>query len=89
MVAVRRRARTPQPPRYTQDDVVILSEQHQEPQWLREMRQQAWATYESLPMPYMEEEWRTDRLSSYQLGTSRYPDSGEWCDIGRCASKEP
>jgi Fe-S cluster assembly protein SufD len=30
----------------------------QEPQWLRETRLSAWQTYENLPMPHLEEEWR-------------------------------
>jgi Fe-S cluster assembly protein SufD len=46
-------------------DVAALSEKHNEPAWLREKRQQAWALAESLPLPTMDEEaWkRTDTRS--------------------------
>jgi Fe-S cluster assembly protein SufD len=57
-VVVQRRSRKPVAPRYTRDDVVALSEANNEPQWLRDMRLQAWETYEALPMPHLEEEWR-------------------------------
>ena len=58
MVVVKRRSDAPTQPRYTRDDVVTLSEQHNEPEWLRERRLAAWDTYEQTPMPDKEEEWR-------------------------------
>jgi len=58
VVAVRKRVTTPQPPSYTQADVEALSNANNEPQWLRDLRLSSWETYESLPMPYKEEEWR-------------------------------
>lgn len=56
MVAVRRR--TILEPNYNRGDVEALSQQHNEPQWLRDLRLQSWEVYTSLPMPHMEEEWR-------------------------------
>lgn len=56
MVAVRRRSITE--PSFSRADVETLSTQMQEPQWLRETRLSAWQTYENLPMPHLEEEWR-------------------------------
>jgi len=58
VVAVRKRVTTPQPPSYTKADVEALSSANNEPQWLQGLRLSAWETYESLPMPYKEEEWR-------------------------------
>ncbi|MCL4875550.1 MAG: Fe-S cluster assembly protein SufD [Anaerolineae bacterium] len=54
-----KRGREFTPPLITWDDVKAISEDHHEPAWLREMRSQAWQTYESLPMPTTQEEaWR-------------------------------
>lgn len=64
MVVARRRADAPTQPRYTRDDVVALSEQNNEPQWLREARLAAWETYEATPMPHLEEEWRRTNYRS-------------------------
>lgn len=58
MVVVKRRSQAVQAPVYTRDDVQALSEKYNEPQWMRDLRLQAWEVYESLPMPHMEEEWR-------------------------------
>ena len=58
MAVVRRRARTPQAPKYTENEVIALSEKYDEPQWLRDFRLDAWKLYEQIPMPYLEEEWR-------------------------------
>lgn len=58
MAVVRRRSAVPQAPGYSRADVDAVSEKFSEPQWLRDMRLGAWETYESLPMPSMEEEWR-------------------------------
>lgn len=58
MVVVKRRSDAPTQPRYTQADVEALSEKMNEPQWLRDLRLSAWETYEGLPMPDKEEEWR-------------------------------
>jgi Fe-S cluster assembly protein SufD len=56
VVAVRRRSVLE--PIVSRADVEALSTQLNDPEWLRDMRLNAWATYESLPMPSMEEEWR-------------------------------
>ena len=58
MVAIRRRSDAPAAPRYTNDDVTALSDNNNEPQWLRDARQHAWGVYDETPMPLMEEEWR-------------------------------
>lgn len=61
MTAVRRVRRRSDftPPGITWADVQARSEAHNEPQWLRDFRQQAWQTYESLPMPTTQDEaWR-------------------------------
>jgi Fe-S cluster assembly protein SufD len=55
-VVVRRRSKAENLPRYTRADVETLSAN--EPAWLRDLRLNAWATYDSLPMPQHEEEWR-------------------------------
>lgn len=56
MVVIKRRSETPLQPRYTRADVEALSAN--EPQWLKDLRLSAWASYETLPMPQFEEEWR-------------------------------
>ncbi|MDE2819480.1 MAG: Fe-S cluster assembly protein SufD [Chloroflexota bacterium] len=58
MAVVRRRSTLPQAPVYAKADVVALSDEHDEPGWMRERRVKAWELYENTPMPYMEEEWR-------------------------------
>lgn len=58
MAVVRRRSSLPQAPSYTIEQVEALSRDHNEPDWLRERRLEAWAQYQAMPMPYMEEEWR-------------------------------
>jgi Fe-S cluster assembly protein SufD len=58
VAVVRRRSSTPQAPSYSRADVETLSENNNEPQWLRDLRLQAWDVYEATPMPQMEEEWR-------------------------------
>lgn len=68
MVVARRRADAPTQPRYSRDDVVALSESHNEPQWLRDARLAAWDVYESTPMPKMEEEWRRTNYRSIRWG---------------------
>ena len=58
MAVIRRRSSTPQAPNYSRAQVEALSSAHDEPAWLRERRLEAWQTYESMPMPQLEEEWR-------------------------------
>lgn len=54
-----RRSREFSPPLISWSDVQAISDQHNEPAWLRDMRAQAWQTYESLAMPTTQEEaWR-------------------------------
>lgn len=58
MAVVRRRSSASQAPSYSRADVETLSENKNEPQWLRDLRLAAWDVYEATPMPQMEEEWR-------------------------------
>ncbi len=60
-MATRRRrvAREFTPPPLSRDDVEALSARYDEPDWLRQMRLDAWELYESLPMPTTKDEpWR-------------------------------
>lgn len=58
-MTVRSRTRTPAAPELSAADVEALITLNQEPDWLRERRQDAWETYASLPMPSTSEEaWR-------------------------------
>ncbi|MCY4246328.1 MAG: Fe-S cluster assembly protein SufD, partial [Chloroflexi bacterium] len=54
----RRRSSTPQAPSFSRAQVEALSNAFDEPAWLRDRRLEAWRTYESTPMPHLEEEWR-------------------------------
>ena len=58
MTIMRRRSALPLAPNYSRADVEALSQHIHEPDWLRERRLLAWQTYENIPMPYLEEEWR-------------------------------
>ena len=58
MAVVRRRSALPQAPSFSWADVQSLSDAHDEPDWLRARRQEAWEIYRNTPMPYQEEEWR-------------------------------
>ncbi len=58
MAVVRRRTSRPQAPGFSPEQVETLSRAHDEPEWLRARRLEAWAMYQALPMPQMEEEWR-------------------------------
>jgi len=59
VVAVRRRTTGVVAPNYTLDNVLAVSEQNQDPQWLRDLRETSWGVYESLPMPTTQDEaWR-------------------------------
>jgi Fe-S cluster assembly protein SufD len=92
MVAVRRRrSSTPSAPRYTRADVEALIKDNDEPQWLADMRLQAWETYEELPMPHREEEWRrTDyRHIRWDEVDSRISADGASIDAVPERNKEP
>ena len=59
MAVVRRRSALPQAPSYSWADVTVrISDAHDEPEWLRARRREAWEIYRNTPMPYQEEEWR-------------------------------
>lgn len=58
MTIMRRRSSLPLAPHYSRADVEALSQRIHDPDWLRERRLMAWQTYETIPMPYLEEEWR-------------------------------
>ena len=58
MAVVRRRSALPQAPSYSLADVHSICDAHNEPEWLRARRLEAWEIYQNTPMPYQEEEWR-------------------------------
>ena len=58
MAVVRRRSALPQAPSYSLADVRSICDAHNEPEWLRARRLEAWDLYQNTPMPYQEEEWR-------------------------------
>lgn len=58
MAVVRRRSALPQAPSYSLADVHSICDAHDEPEWLRARRLEAWQVYQNTPMPYQEEEWR-------------------------------
>lgn len=59
MVVVRRRSAAPAAPSYTVEDVKALSAANNEPEWLQASRLAAWALYDELPMPTLnDEDWR-------------------------------
>jgi Fe-S cluster assembly protein SufD len=64
VVAIRRRSDAVEQPRYTRADVEALSNDMNDPQWLREARLAAWEIYENTPMPHLEEEWRRTNYRS-------------------------
>jgi len=64
VVAIRRRSDAVEQPRYTRADVEALSNEMNDPQWLREARLAAWEIYENTPMPHLEEEWRRTNYRS-------------------------
>jgi len=77
VAVVRRRSARPQAPNYSLADVLALSRAHDEPAWLRERRQAAWALYEATPMPYLEEEWRRTDYRHIRWGEAgRLPENG-------------
>jgi Fe-S cluster assembly protein SufD len=90
-VVVQRRSRKPVAPRYTRDDVVALSEANNEPQWLRDMRLQAWETYETLPMPHLEEEWRRTDYShiNWSQADAQIVPNGAGKDVVPAKNLEP
>ncbi len=53
---------------FSRESVLELSAKFNEPDWMRELRLQAWAVYESLPMPTTnDEEWRRSDLRRFKL----------------------
>lgn len=53
---------------FTKDAVIKLSASLNEPEWMLERRLQAWALYESLPMPTTkDEEWRRTDIRRFKL----------------------
>ncbi len=58
MAVVRRRSALPQAPSYSLADLRSICDAHDEPEWLRARRLEAWVLYQNTPMPYQEEEWR-------------------------------
>ncbi|MCL4252780.1 MAG: Fe-S cluster assembly protein SufD [Anaerolineae bacterium] len=79
MVAVRRRTTGVVAPNYTLADVHAVSDQNQDPQWLRQLRESSWGIYESLPMPTLQDEaWRRTNYQSIRWGEAekRIPANG-------------
>jgi len=79
VVAVRRRTTGVIAPNYTLADVQAVSNQNQDTQWLREMRESSWQVYESLPMPTMQDEaWRRTNYQSIRWNEAekRIPANG-------------
>jgi Fe-S cluster assembly protein SufD len=79
VVAVRRRTTGVIAPNYTLADVQAVSNQNQDPQWLREIRESSWSVYESLPMPTMQDEaWRRTNYQSIRWNEAekRIPANG-------------
>ncbi|HVO71264.1 MAG TPA: Fe-S cluster assembly protein SufD [Aggregatilineaceae bacterium] len=72
-------------PPLTRADVEALSERNNEPDWLRQMRLEAWQLYESMPMPTTKDEaWRrTDyrHIDWDSAGVLLAPDGGKVEDI--------
>jgi Fe-S cluster assembly protein SufD len=92
-VATRRRvAREFKAPPFTRADVEALSARHHEPDWLRQMRLDAWDTYEALPMPSTRDEaWRrTDyrHIDWDSAGTLITANGGTYEDIP-AANRQP
>ncbi len=58
MAVIRRRSALPQAPSYSMADVQAICDAHNEPEWLRARRFEAWDVYQNTAMPYQEEEWR-------------------------------
>lgn len=85
MATRRRVAREFIAPPLTRADVEALSARHQEPDWLRQMRLDAWDIYEALPMPTTADEaWRrTDyrHINWDSAGVLLAPNGGKLDDI--------
>ncbi len=59
MVVVKRRSDRAETPVYTRQDVETLVAKHNEPDWLKTFRLNAWDIYENTPMPTLQDEaWR-------------------------------
>ncbi len=53
---------------FTEDAMAELIERRAEPDWMAQRRQEAWKTYESLPMPtQQDEEWRRTNIRDIHL----------------------
>lgn len=64
MAVVKRLTQKPETPVFTRENVHALSQSRQEPQWLVDLRKRSWDTYETLPMPSLEDEaWRRTNYS--------------------------
>lgn len=76
MAVVKRHAQKPETPVFTRENVLALSQTHHEPQWLADLRQYSWDTYETLPMPSLQEEaWRRTNYShiDWQQASIQHP----------------
>ena len=59
MASIRSRKREYVAPPISWSDIVARAEANNEPEWLIDMRREAWATYEAMPMPTLRDEsWR-------------------------------
>jgi Fe-S cluster assembly protein SufD len=88
----RRAVKEFQAPPLSRADVEALSERFHEPDWLRQMRLDAWDLYESLPMPTTRDEaWRRTDYRSIQwqsAGVLLAPSVGRFEEIP-AASRQP
>jgi len=92
VVAVRRRSSALAEPGYTLEDVKALSDNNNEPQWLRECREAAWEIYEGLPMPTTrDEDWRrTDyRSIRWEEAAPLAQANGATLDVIPASIREP
>lgn len=56
----------------SQKTMTTLSDLYDEPEWMRDVRQQAWARYQTLPLPHRKEEaWRRTPIQEYPLDQIR------------------
>ncbi len=81
----RRTTREFNPPPLTRENIIALSARHNEPDWLRQTRLDAWDVYEALPMPTTKDEpWRrTDyrHIDWDSAGVLSTANGGQFTDI--------
>lgn len=67
--------------RLSEEDVVALSKQREEPDWLRELRVAAWRWYQEAPMPHLERtRLRESLFTGYELAQP-VRSAAAWADL--------